>query len=501
MKTERRLEFKTSEIEKMATAEQKRGVNETPRPKEDLDWNLTESIADLIIKDLGYQPFDPSRELKDLRKFTPEEEKLPTKERWRIRKQRRLEFREQLENQKKGVAEVIEGLLAAIKENPDLGREGLLKIVEGQATTYRFSSEQIALFLTAFDEFERKHKAVSEAYQRYNPKALFKACFGREPKGRVEVIEGPMTLTLRCFDADDYIWANTFYLHGGDENKFRAPELREIKNSKLLSGGAALPTVNRQELADTINIENAANNMEIAEDGLSRIKNVKWSEQIMAHEEQHQINKLFKPLEHRLESLGIINEVISKKPSVESAVGEIIRRLVRLKRQELVDWLARDEILACYRDGRFTTKEIEKILRDSELYNYKKMFEREFDVLPDNIVKQLKDNLYAIVPDELTVEEPGGAEIPAGRIVDVEKIKLKEGLFAQAVIGIEAVFDEFKKEDLPRWLGVIDALEKKNYSREEIFGLLYQTPVNRWAKLANRTKPKHHFLVKDLIVK
>jgi hypothetical protein len=190
--------------------------------------------------------------------------------------------------------------------------------------------------------------------------------------------------------------------------------------------------------------------------------------------------------------LGIINKAISAKRSVESVIETIIYQLVRLKKQELVDGRARDEILAFYRDGRFTTKEIEEILKENKLYDYKKIFEWELDVLPDDIVKLLKNNLYAVVPDELTVGEPDGAEIPIGRIVDVEKIKLPEGLFTQAVMAIEKVFEEYKNKDLPKWLGVIDYLEQKGYPRPEILGWLYQTPANRWTKLYD--KPKYKFL-------
>ena len=155
--------------------------------------------------------------------------------------------------------------------------------------------------------------------------------------------------------------------------------------------------------------------------------------------------------------------------------------MVRLERRKLeMDCFARDEILAYYKEGR-DTKNIYDTLTASPLYDYKLWFKEQLKALPERIVKDLNEYLRVLIPETLTVEEPKGGEIKVERI---EELEVKTEEVHQA---IEMVFDsEYKRKDLRQWLDSIDLLETKDYSPKEIMGLLYQTPVNRWQRLAER---------------
>jgi len=90
------------------------------------------------------------------------------------------------------------------------------------------------------------------------PEELFERCFGKKPDGKVQLIAGPMTLSFRCFDEEDYIYAYINYLHEDETPKHTGDERTKAKRSQ----GVAFAIVRVPELAGMVIMEKASNNSE-----------------------------------------------------------------------------------------------------------------------------------------------------------------------------------------------------------------------------------------------
>lgn len=218
-----------------------------------------EEYADKEPKEepLTYSPFDPKTELKNVRKLSPEEQALSDDEKRRIRAERLVNFKENLIHQKEGIARAVEELRGAVESTPDATMEALLLKVQALAPEYKFTRDQIALFKYAIEQYQEKHVAVEKYRTMYPTDAnLFEACFGKKPKGKIEIVKGPMTLFFRCFDRDDYAFVNSFHKHRGDETKIQPEDVTRANDS----AGVAISRVKIEELSGVITAENVRNN-------------------------------------------------------------------------------------------------------------------------------------------------------------------------------------------------------------------------------------------------
>jgi len=206
---------------------------------------------------LPYSPFDPKAELASIRKLSTEEQALSDEEKREIRTEKLTQYKERLIHQKEGIASVINALRDTVETSPDESAESLLQKVRALAPEYRFTQNQISLFKYAIEQYQEKHAAVEKYRAMYpNDINLFEACFGKKPKGKTEVIKGPMTLYFRCFERDDYAFVNSFYKHQGDETKIQPEDVARANDS----AGVALSRVKIEELAGVVTAENVGNN-------------------------------------------------------------------------------------------------------------------------------------------------------------------------------------------------------------------------------------------------
>ncbi|HEX6461990.1 MAG TPA: hypothetical protein VFZ58_01820 [Candidatus Saccharimonadales bacterium] len=188
------------------------------------------------------------------------------------------------------------------------------------------------------------------------------------------------------------------------------------------------------------------------------------------HEDQHQFNALFEPLDWQTGQYELIRRVISRELPASEALQELLEGTVRLHRASMgVDRRARDEIIAFYTAGK-APGAIYLILRDVPSYDYKAQYASRLIELPELIQKELQEEI-----EVLTAK---------GSYEDlvIDPLKVREI--------IDQVFGEDYTKDLKKWTEALALLEQKGYSREEIISMVYQEPAFRWTALARRASTK-----------
>lgn len=206
---------------------------------------------------LGYQPFDPEKELLRIRKLAPDQKILPPEQKLAIREERLKTYKENREKQQGGITRILTGLEQTIRKFPNLDTDTLYDEVESMAPLYRLTPKQLQSFETGIKNYHQKHQAVEHFSQMYaSDYDLFEACFGAPPSGLVRIVKEPMTLHFQCFSKDDYAIAYNFDKTQGDPNKME----REDVERALSTGGCALGGGKIEELWGTLTIENVNTN-------------------------------------------------------------------------------------------------------------------------------------------------------------------------------------------------------------------------------------------------
>lgn len=133
--------------------------------------------------------------------------------------------------------------------------EVLLEFVESYEGIENLPEQVKFLLVKAIEGFDKKRAIVKKnSHEFKNPAEFFEKCFGKKPKGQVEIIPGAMTICFRCFEEEDYIFAFT-------HSKQNVPQGldQELEKAKE-SGGAALGTVLIPDLAGVVTLEKVSNN-------------------------------------------------------------------------------------------------------------------------------------------------------------------------------------------------------------------------------------------------
>lgn len=589
--------------------------NYTPEEIDELNAQtedfIDDHLSDFEKKPLNYLPFDPEKELKKIRKFSKEEMLLEKNEKWKLQKDRLKIYKENQDAQKHGIAQTIKLIKDEIVSNSDIDKEKLLFVLKEKAKKYRFTKEQVGIFYYAITEYCQKHLAVERYKTIYpNDSDLFRACFEKEPEGKIQVQKFPMCLLLCCHDFRDFTTAYTY-----NKNEKTKKELLEKASSVA---GCALSKVAINELSDTVIIENVGNNgqyefdhhikeheeiiskdksvelsigsiyndleIEILGDGKWKLKvtkdshknpsqielinlnnnqqvfeitihepspeskyllpvfrkksdppnalnranvlerlgkydktalinlngyfleienrspqgtrvsysteefvrfipNLEFSQKTVIHEIEHQLNKLFVPLEIKQSTYSIIQDTIrqGRGEDSEQVISQITHRLIRFERNHLIDSQARDEILAYYR-GEDSLDYIYETLSSSPLYNYSKQnyYQEKIEKMPEDIQNFIKENASELI---YGVEENEVKKENNLNFIDVKELHISKKLIKKF---IEIVFEKEYKIDLKKWLGSIALMEKKGYSKDEISDLFYQEPINSWSGMAKK---------------
>ena len=261
--------------------------------------------------------------------------------------------------------------------------------------------------------------------------------FGIKPNGKIEVIEGPMTIHFRCFNPEDYarIRFQTF-LRENDNN----PKPDEISIAQM-TGGVSIPYALIQELHGTITAENA------------KTKNFNSFRPlaIYDHEEQHAIKRIFGD---KIQKQTLIDEIMWAKTDEKKLLA--IKRYLRFHREYLAEESVRDEILAFVMEAAYSPKEVVGfLLRPKErggLYDY----------LNDEIAKNKKE--FTILRDAL------GYQFSKKTLDEI----------------IDNIYKDEYRTRIQNGIDACMALQDSGYSREKVVGVLIHEPLSRWKKVVKR---------------
>lgn len=369
------------------------------------------------------EPFSPKEELEKV-KEAPREE----------RREKLKEFKERLLEQEKDIVEIQRELVEKVEADPKTPREALVAEFSKLAAEKGLSDSQKELGEIIIGEYSQKNAAVQRFRNVYqDDRRLFQTVFGSEPKGKVEVVAGPMTLYFRCFDFDDYflIYSESFL----ENKKFGEQE----KKSAAFSGGVFINSAKIPALWGTIIAEKAEAGEPI-------------NKEILEHEKQHAYKNLFYGmyfdfLKKESSTAELLN--ISPEKDKDKYLFLLERSLGGLRAME-AEKRAKDELLAFFKTG----EDPEKI--------------KEFLLAPKE-----KGGLYDYMHDWKEQLTDFGPEVP------VYEIKLMQ----------EAINKVFVKDYEDLLDGAIDAfesLEALGYKKSEAVAFLITKPLSTWNKWVRR---------------
>ncbi len=427
-------------------------------PKLDLELPLEDVLGEgeVMVKELP-DAWNPEIELQNILKAPKAE-----------RKALLLAYRERLAAQKIGIGNAQKELISQIKANSDVSKEDFLAQFTELTKEFHPTKEQFAIAEKAYDKYNKIHLAVEENFEKYNtPEALFTACFGMVPAGKVEVIKGPMTLYFRIHDDNDYA---AVYIGKGKNTE--SLEQKDIDDAKH-SGGCAGVATYIPELRGAVIAERAQGR---AFEG--------GAKGIYEHEEQHAFNAVLlegqvanfdrsmneavarDAIQSAKEEFAIMNGGASAKEKEKATMmfeRELERislyasRALRNERGVIADQKAADEILAYMKEGR-DPKAIYKSLTKSEE----------------------EGGLYDYLKDERSA---------ADMITSIVKVQAPE--FAKRLLSIlevsknEVLGNEYN-EQIEQGIAAFSRLSEHGLDKEAIISIFQHEPLNRWAKVAER---------------
>ncbi len=207
----------------------------------------------------SYIPLDPDEELKKIlaRRTEIHEHKGTTEsiseERAALSEQARNLERDTLE-QRLAIAKLINHAHELINLNPNLTPDELITQLQPDIIKARLAPIHLYTLRKGFTEYQNKHEAIKAAIEKYQtPKALYAACFGKAPVGKVEWEITSMAIHFHCFVDDDFQHA-LFLNDSTVQSRYR--------ESKKQSLAVAVVVQNLPELNGCITAINLSNNLE-----------------------------------------------------------------------------------------------------------------------------------------------------------------------------------------------------------------------------------------------
>ncbi len=349
------------------------------------------------------------------------------------RREKLAEIKQNLSRQTEGLAQVQTNIFTVIRNNPDASYDDLRGAMLQQGATYGMNDRQKEVGSDVLKKYVTKHEEIRGLRSQYpDNRELFKALFGRPPKGDVEVVDGPMTFYFKCKDVNDFaLIRSQSFIEG------REPTAGEVSEAARYGGLAGVTT-----------LVPAVNGAVMAENSSHEVfqKSPAQSDTVRTHEEQHVMNHLF------AEQFDEARDVISRfheaqtRGEKEVAVEDYLRYF-----QEKAEEESRDEILAYFKDGR----SLDEILTTLTL---KKDEGGGYDFLVD-------DRASA----EYNVALLFGEDFQA---------------FARSKAG--KMYDTEYREHLKTALQSVERLTKAGYDRDKAIALLVHEPLSRWDKVTGR---------------
>ncbi len=382
----------------------------------------------MVLEALG-TAFDPKLELEKIRKSARQE-----------RPELLKQFKEKYLNQKVGIAKLWARLENLIRSNPDISLTRLNQETESFSGLYGFNQKQKDIISSVLLRYLDKHRAVKSFREKYQDNSqLFKALFGKLPKGEIEVITGPITLHFRIFDNDDYV-----YIHSGSYETGKVISDEDVLEANK-SGGIHLHNSLIPELKGLITIDNAKYE-----------EYTNWSRSVFIHEEQHAIFQLIMPY------LGSRSDGIKLPYYPEMEYSENL--LLKLFRQERFnqDELARNEILSEFKDGyrsyQNILNNIKKNKKDGGLYDHLDSYREDIKYWENFFQKNQ----------------------------EIYPIGSRMAMIKRSIHLLRKVYIDEYRQLLKDSVNAFKISKSLGYSPEETVALLMPEPLSKWPKIAKR---------------
>lgn len=285
--------------------------------------------------------------------------------------------------------------------------------------------------------YAEKHACVQNVREQYpDDEELYCALFGRKPRGSLEVVAGPITLSFQCKDIEDYA-----YIYGLPLSLSRETTRTDIVKAAMSDGVYLRGFSPVLGLGGTII---ALNSSDFSFPSTFEEKSTRDIKKILEHEEQHALNHFFGATKRE----GVQKEFRPARTEKERWLA--LKSGARVRREENIDEHAKSEIIARFKSGES----------------------------PGEILQTLKDPLY----DHASLDEN-----PA--IKHFTKVWGKK-FEPEIKKAIEEAYGREYQSLLSKSVGALDALEKNGYSAEQIIAILIQEPLVRWEKVARRLTEK-----------
>lgn len=422
-----------------------------------------------IIK-IDYQPFDPELELKNILKLPKEEKKEALKK-----------YRKELIKQKEGIAKLEQDLESEIKSNPDKNADGYFNLVKERAKDLKLSEKQISLFKKVLEEYQKRHQNIKEVLNEYkDPKELFKSCFGKEPEGKIEIIETPIMIYFRCHNVKDFAYV---YLTKTFQKDIKSEDLKvteaDINKAKNINGMIISESL-LKKLNNCIALENTGILKE--REGAKYEKMPRYA--TLLHEEQHIIHKLINDIgAPSIEKFLLLKEDIKNKlkgpnPLNEENISELTKYFD----------ISKEEFIKKIKEGGIL-KFIDDFLVKKFLNNYEKYYEDKAknEILAHFKVEKNLDHFFNLMISKLSQSSYNFfSETKKEELF--KNLKKSFNLIDESILKqkINDIENKYRKK-LELAFAVLDFLqEKKGLTRKEIIGLLILEPLNSWPKLVAR---------------
>ena len=374
--------------------------------------------------------FEPEKEIQEILKAPKEE-----------RKEKLSIFKEKLAFQKVGLARVQDIMIDEIMRKPEENKEELYDMAVDLGSEFGMNERQKREEEVAIEKYVNLHKGIENILHKFpNTNDLFKELFFETPKGKVELVTGPVSLYFKCYDFQDYL--SIFYSnqrrHFGKKRDFTAEERAEAMECKAINiFSISHPGIGRGVMAEN-------------DSGIGRNPNEGEGAVIFTHEEQHAIHSLFD------------NEIILD-PSDPIQVKSV--------RQDFLD--------------AETKEEKEKILT-----NFFRQFRKNAEIFAkDEMLAHYKDGHDDMAFEEITLpkEEGGGYDyLEEPRKFQYLWMKTDDETRAMTEKVVQKTLIEEYRETIAKGVEAVRKLEKAGFERGEIIALLTYEPLSKWDKVVER---------------
>lgn len=244
------------------------------------DWDYDEILrAEYRLEEQGIEVLPSSSDIldtsdADLENNESHEEKVA---RYELHK-------DKLATKQKYISQLMETITTVVYGVPDIRSDELMELVEKFREDAELTPDEIGIFRSIAESYQKKHDTVVEYHESLSVEEIYSACFGKPPSGHVESEIGPMTILIRCYDPHDY--AHAYYFNSQKANQLTESDIKHASSSD----GLAFRSVVDPRLHGVVIMENATRGL------LPLFRRM----EIRDHEEQHQINKLFSPMEQKM---------------------------------------------------------------------------------------------------------------------------------------------------------------------------------------------------------